>query len=171
MPQRPSSKKPGLPVCSSERGRGHQSSDKSVRDRNRKETNTRNKNLLRTPFRVLSCQPPAGDRGKKNQKIKMKTLWFLWWYFYRVWLATSLLILWHLLFVRLRDQHPCSLSTAGSHVLLRIRSVLMFLPYVQSMHTDLSLQNHNNVFWWSQVAFRWNLVGDLASVLIITWVT
>lgn len=70
MPQRPSSKKPGLPVCSSERGRGHQSSDKSVRDRNRKETNTRNKNLLRMPFRVLSCQPPAGDRGKKNQKIK-----------------------------------------------------------------------------------------------------
>lgn len=37
------------------------------KDRNRKETNTRNKNLLRMPFRVLSCQPPTGDRGKKTK--------------------------------------------------------------------------------------------------------
>lgn len=86
----------------------------------------------------------------------------------RVWPAIWLLILRHLLFFRLRDQHPCSLSNPESHVLLLIQSVLISFCYMCKLYTQTQVSKIIIVFWWTQVASGWNLVGDLASILVIT---
>lgn len=86
-----------------------------------------------------------------------------------VWLEISLLILWYLPLFRLSNQHPCFLSNLWS---------ICFINNSKYAHNFFAIcrsythRLESVVFWWNPVASQWNLVGDLASALIIiTWGT
>lgn len=98
-------------------------------------------------FQSLSCQPPTGDRGKNKQINKQKPFDFYGRYFYPE-SVTSNFIADTPTFTIFQAQRSAPMSSVQprvSYFVTDSKRTHKFLPYVQAIHTDSSLQNHNSV--------------------------